>query len=92
MKENAYSFGRTYVKQIREDCGNMQQAAFAQKLGISLSYLQNFEDDKKGISSEAMIKIFIKMSELSNISVYDLTLLETKYQLMKIEIAKAKGV
>ena len=80
---------RIYLKQIREDNG-YQQAEYATKLGISLTYLKSFEGDK-AISTESLIKLFIKISEISHISVYDLMLLETDYQLKKLEIEKARG-
>lgn len=91
MKPNrSDELSRTYLKQIKED-SSYSSEEFAEKLGVSLSTLKTVEDDKKVISTEAMTKFFVKICDLVHISVYDLALWETDYQLKKMEIAKIKN-
>ena len=90
MRYNTDRVVRVYLKQIKEDyCCNTQQ--FAEKLGISASYLKKVEDDiENKFSVKTLVSLFTKISELTHISVFDLMIWETEYQLGRREAEKVK--
>lgn len=90
-KLNPNKIARVYLKQIKEDYG-CTRSQFAEKLGISASYLKKLEDDVDNkFSVETLVSLFVRISELTHISVVDLMIWETDYQLGRREEANLKG-
>lgn len=90
MRQNkSDKLSRLYIKQIREDSGLLSKE-FAERLGISLTYLKEFENDTP-FTAERLVKLFIKMFDLTHISVSEMMLRETEFQLKKLEIEQIKN-
>jgi len=87
MRQSKNKLTRLYLKQLIEDSG-LSTAEFADNIGISLPYLMILSNDTKTISFESLVKVYIKVFELTHIAVTELMLRETDYQMKKYEIEK----
>lgn len=74
---------REYLIELRENNGLSRQEVAAE-LGLSSRYFKNVEEGKI-LSTAVMTTYFIVFSRLYNVSVMDLSCLETQYQLSRLK-------
>ena len=80
---------RTYLKKLKIDNG-FTTGTLAEACGISKRWQQELESNRD-FTTATLVEYFVKVSAACHVSVYDLMLLETEFQLQKMKVDKIRG-